>query len=55
MAADDDVAKLKILVEQSPLLPEAELRRHWLRVIDWLPAAAREELVEILAEMDDGC
>jgi hypothetical protein len=38
------------LVERSPLLPDAVLRRHWRNVIPWLPIAARYELAAILLE-----
>jgi hypothetical protein len=47
-----DTAWLEALVADSPLLPEAVLRRHWRRVIAWLPLAARDELAEILLSVE---
>jgi hypothetical protein len=52
MAADVELERLHALVERSPLLPDPSLRRHWVRVIAWLPQAARYELWEILGEFD---
>jgi hypothetical protein len=45
------------LVERSPLLPDAVLRRHWRNVIPWLPIAVRYELAAILLESNraDAC
>lgn len=43
---------LRVLVERSPLLPDAALRAHWRRVIPWLPTAARYELAAILTPLD---
>jgi hypothetical protein len=53
----EERARLRLLVERSPLLPDADLRTHWLRLIPWLPAAARFELAEILqlGLRDDEC
>jgi hypothetical protein len=47
-AAADDPDWLEALVARSPLLPDAQLRQHWRRVIAWLPPAARQELAEVL-------
>jgi hypothetical protein len=41
------------LVEHSPLLPDAALRRHWRQVIPWLSIPARYELAAILLEIPD--
>jgi hypothetical protein len=49
----DDVAWLDALVAGSPLLPDAALRRHWRKVIAWLPLAAREELAEVLQSVEE--
>jgi hypothetical protein len=43
---------LRDLVQRSPLLADAALRRHWQRVIPWLPTAARYELAAILVDFD---
>jgi hypothetical protein len=40
------------LVVRSPVLPDAALRRHWVRVIPWLPVVARYELAAILLGVD---
>lgn len=45
---------LRKVVDRSPLLPDAVLRRHWQRVIPWLPIAARYELAAILLEVEHG-
>jgi hypothetical protein len=56
MAADEqDAAWLRALVARSPLLPEAVLRKHWQRVIAWLPPAARHELADILLAAEEAC
>jgi hypothetical protein len=47
-------AWLRDVVDRSPLLPDAALRRHWQRVIPWLPIAARYELAAILLEVEHG-
>jgi hypothetical protein len=47
-----DAEALRALVRRSPLLTDAQVRRHWLRLIAHLPAAARYELAEILREFD---
>jgi hypothetical protein len=46
---------LVALIARSPLLPEATLRRHWRRLAAWLPAAARDELADILLEVEQAC
>jgi len=43
---------LAALVERSPLVPEASLRRHWRRVIPRLPTPLRYELAAILVEIE---
>jgi hypothetical protein len=43
---------LKQLIDRSPLLPEASLRRHWRSVIPLLPTALRYELAAILLEVE---
>ncbi len=43
---------LRTVVQGSPLLPDAALRRHWHTVIPWLPTAARYELAAILLEVE---
>ncbi len=45
-------AWLRDLVKRSPLLPDAALRRHWQRLVPWLPIAARYELAAILLDVD---
>jgi hypothetical protein len=51
----EDVEWLRALVARSPLLPEASLRRHWRRVIPWLPTALRYELAGILMDVEIAC
>jgi hypothetical protein len=48
----EDPTWLHTLVERTPLLPDAHLRGHWLRVIPWLPVAARYELAATLREVE---
>jgi len=56
MAADaQDAEWLSALVARSPLLPDAVLRRHWQKVIAWLPPAARHELADILLAAEEAC
>jgi hypothetical protein len=45
-------AWLETLVQRSPLLPDPALRRHWQRLVPWLPVAARYELAAILLEIE---
>jgi hypothetical protein len=45
---------LKQLVDRTPLLPDPSLRRHWRRVIPFLPTALRYELAAILVEVEPG-
>jgi hypothetical protein len=45
-------AWLRLLLDRSPLLIQDELREHWLRLISWLPVAARYELAAILLEVE---
>jgi hypothetical protein len=42
------------LIDRSPLLPDAALRRHWRRVVPSLPIALRYELAAILVEVEHG-
>ncbi|MBV9897278.1 MAG: hypothetical protein JO020_24195 [Chloroflexi bacterium] len=44
----EDTEALRELIDRSPLLPDAALRRHWQNVLAWLPAAAKYELADIL-------
>jgi hypothetical protein len=55
MQTEADHDDLRQLVAGSPLLPDAALRSHWLRVIDWLPPAARQELWEVLLAAEETC
>ena len=48
----EDDPWLRALARRSPLLADAGLRRHWLKVIPWLPVGARYELAAILLEID---
>jgi hypothetical protein len=48
----EDPSWLAELVQRSPLLPDSELRRHWLNVLPWLPTAARYELAATLREIE---
>jgi hypothetical protein len=43
-----DTDWLQTLIERSPLLPDTALRAHWIRVLPWLPIAARYELAATL-------
>jgi len=47
--------ELVALIARSPLLPDAVLRKHWQRVIAWLPPVARHELAEILLTAEEAC
>jgi hypothetical protein len=51
-ASPENDTWLRELVERSPLLPDAALRRHWRHLVPWLPVAARYELAAILLEVD---
>jgi hypothetical protein len=58
MLAEDAVGqddRLAALIARSPVLADASLRRHWQRLVPWLPAAAREELAGILLEVELAC
>jgi hypothetical protein len=48
---EDDVWLGK-LIDRSPLLPDAVLRRHWRSLVPWLPVAARYELAAALIEVE---
>jgi hypothetical protein len=48
----ENEAWLRALIERSALLPEPGLRRHWRRVLPWLPTAARYELAAILLDTE---
>jgi hypothetical protein len=50
--APDNDAWLSRLIDRSPLLPDASLRRHWRRVIPALPVALRYELAAILLDIE---
>jgi hypothetical protein len=43
---------LNELVGRSTLLAEPSLRRHWQRLIPWLPTPARYELAAILLDFE---
>ncbi len=45
-------AWLIALIDRSPLVPEASLRRHWRKVIPWLPVALRYELAATLVHIE---
>jgi hypothetical protein len=51
-AFPDNDAWLRALVDRSPLIPDAAVRRHWRRLIPWLPTAARYELAAILLDVE---
>jgi hypothetical protein len=51
-ASPDDPAWLHALVARSALLPDPALRKHWQRLIPWLPKAARYELAATLLEVE---
>jgi hypothetical protein len=40
------------LIDRSPVLPDATLRRHWRTVVPWLTTAARYELAAILLDVE---
>jgi hypothetical protein len=46
---------LVALLSRTPLLPDPLLRKHWQRVIAWLPSAAKHELAEILLAAEEAC
>jgi hypothetical protein len=46
---------LAALIARSPVMADGEVRRHWQRLVPWLPAAAREELSGILLEVEEAC
>jgi hypothetical protein len=48
---EDDVW-LRALVDRSPLLPNAALKRHWKRIVPALPVPARYELAAILVGVE---
>jgi hypothetical protein len=51
----DDVEWLRRLIDRSPLLPEAALRRHWSVVAPWLSQAGRYELAAALLAAEQTC
>ncbi|HEY3064065.1 MAG TPA: hypothetical protein VGL99_34270 [Chloroflexota bacterium] len=51
-AVPDDPAWLRELVARSPLLPDPALRKHWQRLIPWLPKPQRYELAATLLEAE---
>ena len=58
MLAEDQLerdAGLGALIERSPALADAALRRHWTLLVPWLPPAARYELAGILLEFEQAC
>jgi hypothetical protein len=54
-ALPDNTEWRSALVSRSPLLPDAALRRHWQKLIPWLPTAARYELAGILLDIELAC
>ena len=52
ISSPENDAWLEALVERSPLLPDAALRRHWRLLVPWLPVAARYELAAILLDIE---
>jgi hypothetical protein len=48
----EDARWLARLVERTPLLPDATLRRHWRTLIPWLPKDLRYELAATLLEVE---
>jgi len=46
---------LEMLIGRSPVLADAAIRRHWRRLVPWLPPAARYELASILLEVEHAC
>jgi hypothetical protein len=54
-ARPDDVAWLRALVRRSPILNDAAVRRHWLKVIPWLAPAERYALAGVLLEIENAC
>lgn len=54
-ARPDDPAWLAALIVRSPLLPDATLRKHWQRIIPWLPPLLRYELAGILLDGELAC
>jgi hypothetical protein len=59
MAADDQPPTrdewLAALIARSPVLADASSRKHWQRLVAWLPAAARDELASILLDVEQAC
>jgi hypothetical protein len=55
LEALDGRDELEALIARSPLLPDAALRRHWRRLVPWLPPAARDELADILLDVEHAC
>jgi hypothetical protein len=58
MQADGEVARddwLAALIARSPVLTDLQVRRHWQRLVPWLPTAAREELAGILLDVEQAC
>ena len=55
IASPENDAWLADLVQRSPLLPDRVLKRHWRRVIPYLPLQARYELAAILLEIEHAC
>jgi hypothetical protein len=45
-------AWLGTMLDRSPLLPDASLRKNWRRVLPHLPIAARYELAAVLLEVE---
>jgi len=46
---------LGLLIARSPVLADAQVRRHWLHILPWLPPAARYELAGILLDVEHAC
>ena len=40
------------MIDRSPVLADVRLRRHWRRLVPWLPVSARYELAATLLEVE---
>jgi hypothetical protein len=54
-ASPEDDEWLSRLIERSPLLPDAALRRHWRVVLPWLRIEDRYALAGLLLEAEQAC
>jgi hypothetical protein len=51
----DDVQWLRTLVRRSPVLADAAVRRHWLKLVPWLSTDNRYTLAAILLDIENAC